>query len=407
MNINGAVLYDPANKIEGELTDIFISKGSVSASPGDGETIEADGLIAMPGGIDIHTHLSSTRDRSAGFSTKEIADLYLSLGYTHIIEAGIAYSDLDEYIELTKRLPIGCSILELIGSKAGGEISEKYLAKKYVGQRGVEMFLDNKTDEEGSPTSHIHLPRLALPGSFNVLKDFIKKLAGRRCHIAHIAYYIFGENGKGEHLPMVKEAAELLANNKNVTFDLGPPTFGRSLAYTADTELAERVARSSGNIADTASQWSAVEYEFIQERYIDSLFWLTAIGLILEIEDLSRASLSIDFPSGGSIEGYPFTIASLMSLEVRNRFIKNLNHQAVALSSLLANERELGLNEIAQLTRSSPASACRFTDRGHLGVEAYADVVLYRRDKDLEKMFRYPAYVIRSGEVVVRNGKVV
>ena len=407
MKINGAVLYDPANKIESVLTDIFISNKTVSASPGEGETIEADGLIAMPGGIDIHTHLSSTRARSAGFSAKEIADLYLSLGYTHIVEAGVAYSDLDKYIELTMNLPIGCSILELVGNETGGENSEKYLAKKYVGERGVEMFLASNADEKSSPTSHIHLPRLALPGSFDVLKDFIEKLAGRRCHIAHIAYYIFGENGKGEHLPKVKEAAELLAKNKNVTFDLGPPTFGRSLAYTADTELAERVARSSGNIADSASLWSAVEYEFIQERYIDSLFWLTAVSLILEIEDLSRASLSIDFPSGGSIEGYPFTIASLMSVDVRNRFAKMLNHQAIAASSLITNERELGLNEIAQLTRSSPASACGFTNRGHLGVNAYVDMVLYRRDKDLEKMFRYPAYVIRGGEVVVRNGKVV
>lgn len=400
MNIHGAVLYDPVHKVHGEAKDIYISGGRISALPVDGETIRADGLIAMPGAIDIHTHISSTRDRKSGFTAKEIAGLYLSIGYTHVVEAGVAPSGRDDFIELTASLPIGCSMLELVGAAAQPGPGS-FLAKKYIGERGVELFLSS---EETSPPPHIHLPGLARPGSFDVLKDFVKKLAGRRCHISHIAYYIFGDNGKGEPVPKAKEAAEFLMKNKNVTFDLGPPTFGGSLTFTADTELAQRVARS-GDAADAtgASRWQAVEYEFKHGRYIDSIFWLSAMELILELKDFSRASLSIDFPSGGSIEGYPFIIASLISAGVRNRFVKKLNEKAVAVSGILANERELAFGEVAMLTRSSPASACGFSGRGHLGVGADADVVLYRHNNDLERMFRYPAYVIRGGEVVIKG----
>jgi formylmethanofuran dehydrogenase subunit A len=427
MNIHGAVLYDPVHEVHGEAKDIYISGGRISAHPGDGETIKADGLVAMPGAIDIHTHISSTRNRKSGFTAKEIADLYLSIGYTHIVEAGVAPSELDDFIELTASLPIGCSMLELAGGKPLGENRENCLAKKYVGERGVELFFAGgagearEADEETYPPPHIHLPRLASTGSFEALTGFIKKLDGRRCHISHIAYYIFGDNGKGEPVPKAKEAAEFLMKNKNATFDLGPPTFGRSLAFTADTELAARVARSvdsadgdggggidgRGDIGGiAASRWQAVEYEFKHGRYIDSIFWLSAMELILELKDFSRASLSIDFPSGGSIEGYPFIIASLMSAGLRREFASRLNKKALAVSGILANERELTFGEVAMLTRSSPALACGFSDRGHLGIGADADVVLYRHNNDLEKMFRYPAYVIKKG-VVVKDGKPV
>jgi formylmethanofuran dehydrogenase subunit A len=427
VDICRAIIFDPLGGTSGATKDIFISEGRISAQAGSGETIEADGLVAMAGGIDIHTHLSSTRNRLSGFSAQEIAELYRSIGYTHVVEAGVAPSERDDFLGLSKNLPIGCSMLELVCDKAVREVSKKFLAKKYIGERGMELLLDS---EETYPPPHIHLPRLGLPGSIDVLTDFIKKLAGKRCHISHIAYYIFRENDKGEPVPKVKEVVGLLEKNKNISFDLGPPTFGKSLAYTADPELAARVARvarstgSAGGIdsvgdadvtgtvdvtgtAGDGAGWSAVEYEFRKERFYDSLFWLSAMELILGLKDFSRASLSIDFPSGGSIEGYPLIIASLMSVDVRNHFAKKLNEKALAVSSLLANERELSLWEIAQLTRSSPASACGFSGRGHLGIGADADVVLYRRDSNLEKMFRNPAYVIRKGEVVVRDGKPV
>lgn len=59
--INGKV-YDPRNNVDGEIKEIWIRDGKV-ASAGDvdqsrAEMIDAAGLIIMPGGVDIHSHIA-------------------------------------------------------------------------------------------------------------------------------------------------------------------------------------------------------------------------------------------------------------------------------------------------------------------------------------------------------------
>ena len=59
--INGKV-YDPRNNVDGEIKEIWIKDGKV-VSAGDvdqsrAEVIDAAGLIIMPGGVDIHSHIA-------------------------------------------------------------------------------------------------------------------------------------------------------------------------------------------------------------------------------------------------------------------------------------------------------------------------------------------------------------
>jgi len=59
--INGKV-YDPRNNVDGEIKEIWIKDGKV-VSAGDvdqsrAEMIDAAGLIIMPGGVDIHSHIA-------------------------------------------------------------------------------------------------------------------------------------------------------------------------------------------------------------------------------------------------------------------------------------------------------------------------------------------------------------
>ena len=59
--INGKV-YDPKNNVDGEIKEIWIRDGKV-VSAGDvdqsrAEMIDAAGLIIMPGGVDIHSHIA-------------------------------------------------------------------------------------------------------------------------------------------------------------------------------------------------------------------------------------------------------------------------------------------------------------------------------------------------------------
>ena len=59
--INGKV-YDPRNNVDGVIKEIWIRDGKV-VSAGDvdqskAEVIDAAGLIIMPGGVDIHSHIA-------------------------------------------------------------------------------------------------------------------------------------------------------------------------------------------------------------------------------------------------------------------------------------------------------------------------------------------------------------
>ena len=60
--IAGGTVYDPANGIDGEVRDIWIAGGTIVEPPGDPEvrphaSIDARGMVVMPGGVDMHCHI--------------------------------------------------------------------------------------------------------------------------------------------------------------------------------------------------------------------------------------------------------------------------------------------------------------------------------------------------------------
>jgi formylmethanofuran dehydrogenase subunit A len=58
LRITGGKVYDPANGIDGEMRDLFVSDGKFVSSIEDGRTIDATGMIVFPGGVDVHTHVA-------------------------------------------------------------------------------------------------------------------------------------------------------------------------------------------------------------------------------------------------------------------------------------------------------------------------------------------------------------
>jgi formylmethanofuran dehydrogenase subunit A len=61
LRIAGGTVYDPANGVDGEIRDICIDQGRVVADlPDTALTLDARGMILMPGGVDIHSHLASS-----------------------------------------------------------------------------------------------------------------------------------------------------------------------------------------------------------------------------------------------------------------------------------------------------------------------------------------------------------
>jgi formylmethanofuran dehydrogenase subunit A len=64
--ISGGMVYDPTNGIDGEVRDVWIEGDRIVAAPSDPDvrptrTIDAAGLVVMPGGIDMHCHIAGPK----------------------------------------------------------------------------------------------------------------------------------------------------------------------------------------------------------------------------------------------------------------------------------------------------------------------------------------------------------
>jgi formylmethanofuran dehydrogenase subunit A len=60
--IKNGVVFDPLNNIDGEKKDIHIKDGKIVAKVnGDAKVIDASGMIIMPGGVDLHSHIAGAK----------------------------------------------------------------------------------------------------------------------------------------------------------------------------------------------------------------------------------------------------------------------------------------------------------------------------------------------------------
>ena len=54
-------VYDPIHGINGEVRDIFVKDGKIVAEDPGGPTIDASGMVVMPGGVDMHAHIAGSK----------------------------------------------------------------------------------------------------------------------------------------------------------------------------------------------------------------------------------------------------------------------------------------------------------------------------------------------------------
>ncbi|MBI3582055.1 MAG: hypothetical protein HY098_08305 [Nitrospinae bacterium] len=396
ITISGGRVYDPAHGLNGPRHDVIVEGGRIVAGISSTlRTLSAHGCVVMPGGIDVHSHpLGASRlarlvgaKELAGYADfAGIAAKYNSIGYTFFVEAGLDAVEAGAAAEECGGENVGCAVLPF-GARGGDQPG------KFVGEKGVEDFFNAP---ETRAVHHVHLPELARIGGLETLERFLVRLSGRRCHLSHVSHYAFESRG-GKIAPAGAKAAGLLSRHPNVTFDCGPVVFGPALAFTADNELAVRVSKAGGGglFSHEKSRFSAVPYVFREANETDSLLWINGMELLLATQHLKSASLSIDFPSGGALEGIPRIIALLMDREKRGAFLDGLNADAVEASSLKGMRREFSLYEVATVTRWAP---------GLVAGTGADDAVVYKEGADMEKMFANPLYVVRGKRRAVKEG---
>ncbi len=70
LKISGGCVYDPLNGVDGQVQDIWIQGGKIVEPPTDPDvkptsTLNATGLVVMPGGIDMHCHIAGPKVNAA------------------------------------------------------------------------------------------------------------------------------------------------------------------------------------------------------------------------------------------------------------------------------------------------------------------------------------------------------
>jgi formylmethanofuran dehydrogenase subunit A len=68
--ISGGTVYDPKNGIDGQIRDLWIEGGRIVPAPTDpatkaDRTLDATGLVVMPGGVDMHCHIAGPKVNTA------------------------------------------------------------------------------------------------------------------------------------------------------------------------------------------------------------------------------------------------------------------------------------------------------------------------------------------------------
>ena len=101
LKIVGGRVFDPVNRIDGVVTDLYIANGRLVESlpndltPQQTRYIDATQCFVMPGGIDLHTHLAIPQASQHQPPYQDLlpvslaAHRYTSLGYTTVIEAAV------------------------------------------------------------------------------------------------------------------------------------------------------------------------------------------------------------------------------------------------------------------------------------------------------------------------------
>ena len=68
--IHGGYVYDPRHGIDGQVKDLWISNGKIVPEPTEPgvrptRTLDATGLVIMPGGVDMHCHIAGPKVNAA------------------------------------------------------------------------------------------------------------------------------------------------------------------------------------------------------------------------------------------------------------------------------------------------------------------------------------------------------
>ncbi|MCS7045355.1 MAG: formylmethanofuran dehydrogenase subunit A, partial [Gemmataceae bacterium] len=258
---------------------------------------------------------------------------------------------------------------------------------------------------------HLHCNHLGAPGNYQTTLETMKVLEGHRAHLAHLQYHAYGGDDWSTMRSETVRIADEFNARDNLTTDAGAVLFGDTVTITADGPwqhlLYQLTGKKWGNIdVENETGCGVVPYVYKEKNLVNAIQWAVGLELLLLIKDPWRIYLTTDHPNGAAFWRYPEVIQLLMCRDYRREQLQKLAPKALKRIVLPELDREYTLSEIAIITSAGPARALGLTNKGHLGVGADADIAIFNRTADAARMFAYPRYVLKRGEIVVEEGEI-
>ncbi|GAA4459395.1 formylmethanofuran dehydrogenase subunit A [Novipirellula rosea] len=257
---------------------------------------------------------------------------------------------------------------------------------------------------------HVHCSNLGVPGNIASTLATIEAADGLPIHLTHAQFHSYGDSGPYKMSSAAEQLARVLQTHPNVTIDVGQVMFGQTVTISADSMHQydnHRYAKPRKSVlvdVECEAGCGVVPFRYRRKQYVHSLQWAIGLELFLMVDDPSRVFLTTDHPNGGPFTTYPHLIRLLCDRSYRETALAEIEPEAAAASQLAGMSRQYSFAEIATMTRSAPAAILGLKGVGNLAPGSQADVVIYRKQENIERMFAEPTYVIRRGQIVRGEG---
>ncbi|KXA91354.1 hypothetical protein AKJ63_01030 [candidate division MSBL1 archaeon SCGC-AAA259D18] len=142
MIIKNGTVYDPLNEINGEKMDICAKDGKIAEEAG-GKKIDASGLVVMPGGVDIHTHVSGSKVNS-GRSLRPEDHRKDVVPKTDVTRSGVGYTVPNTFLTGYRYAQLGyTTVMEAAQAPLGARHTHEELNDIPILDNGVFTLMGN------------------------------------------------------------------------------------------------------------------------------------------------------------------------------------------------------------------------------------------------------------------------
>ena len=284
----------------------------------------------------------------------------------------------------------------------------------------------------GLPHSmHMHANNLGNPGNYTTTLDSFKLSEGIKpnskfgrdqvMHHTHVQFHSYGGDSWANMESKAKEIMDYVNSHDNITIDIGQVTLDETTTMTADgpfehhlTELNHLKWANADVELETAA--GVVPYVYSPNIKVCGIQWAIGLELALLAKDPMRVFITTDHPNAGLFIRYPRIMKWLMSTEAREQQFDAFKHKdkVIEATNLAGLDRELGLYEIAQMTRAGTAKSLGLSHLyGGLAPGLEADVAVYDFNPnepyvpdDIEKAFLNAEHVFKAGVQVVKDHEI-